>query len=84
MNSLLNAFFVEALESFHILPLEESIVQFSFDLVLRDDLRTLDSLQLSAALSIDPGQETVTFVSADSELVSVAQKHDLDTIHPDG
>lgn len=82
LNRLLNAFFVEALETFHIVPMEESVVSISFDLVLQDDLRTLDSLQLSTALSIDPGDDSVSFVSADSELVSVAQRRDLETIYP--
>jgi predicted nucleic acid-binding protein len=41
MNALLGAFFEEALDGFLILPLEESLVQFSFDLVIEDDLRTI-------------------------------------------
>lgn len=51
MNGLLGEFFREALDDFLLVPLEESALKFSFDLVLEDDLRTLDSLQLSAAMS---------------------------------
>ena len=82
MNQLLSAFFEEALADFLVLPMEESILQFSFDLVLEEDLRTLDSLQLSAALSLPSDEEDVRFVSADSELVSVAEQRELDALNP--
>lgn len=82
MNQLLSLFFEEALEDFIVVPMEESVLQFTFDLILDDDLRTLDSLQLSAALSLDSGDDEVLFVSADSELVAVAERRDLDTLNP--
>ena len=72
MDGLLSSFFQEALEEFLILPLEESILQFSFELILEDDLRTLDSLQFSAAISIEPEIEDFRFVCTDSDLVSIA------------
>lgn len=81
-NQLLSLFFEEALEEFVIVPMEESMLQFSFDLILEDDLRTLDSLQLSAAMSLDSGDDEVLFVSADSELVEVARRRGLDTLNP--
>lgn len=83
VNKLLAAFFEEALAEFVILPMEESIQQFSFDLVLEDDLRTLDSLQLSAALSITADDVAVSFVTADSELASVARTRGLTAVNPD-
>jgi len=83
MNDLLSEFFREALEDFIIVPMEESVMQFSFDLVIEDNLRTLDSLQLSAALSLNPREDSdVVFISADEELVSIAEKRDLDAINP--
>jgi predicted nucleic acid-binding protein len=82
VNSLLAAFFEEALDDFVILPLEESIQQFSFDLILEDDLRTLDSLQLSAALSLVAEDTDVVFVSADKELVTVAERRGLQVLNP--
>jgi len=81
MNGLLSAFFREGLEEFLILPMDESIVQFSFDLVIDDALRTLDSLQLAASLSIESDSTTLTFVSADAELVSVARNRGLSGIN---
>jgi len=82
MNALLASFFREALDDFVIVPMDESIQQFSFDLILEDDLRTLDSLQLSAALSISGEDIEVVFVSADRELVSVAENWGLGTVVP--
>jgi predicted nucleic acid-binding protein len=82
VDSLLSAFFAEALADFHILPMEEALFEYSFDLVLDDDLRTLDSLQLSAALSLRDDIETLSFVCADAELVSVADSAGLDTFDP--
>lgn len=84
MNSLLTAFFAEALDDFLMLPFDESFLQFSFDLVLAEDLRTLDSLQLSAALSIDYEDSAPVFVCADSDLISTAENLGLETINPQG
>lgn len=83
MNRLLSAFFEEALAEFVILPMDESAFQFSFSLVLEHDLRTLDSLQLSAALTVDADDKPVTFVSADTELVAIADANGLTTVNPD-
>jgi predicted nucleic acid-binding protein len=82
VNSLLAVFFEEALDDFVILPLEESIQQFSFDLILEDDLRTLDSLQLSAALSLVAEDTDVVFVSADEELITIAERRGLQAVNP--
>jgi len=82
MNALLASFFREALDDFIIVPMDESIQQFSFDLILEDDLRTLDSLQLSAALSIAGEDIEVLFVSADRDLVSIAENRGLETVRP--
>jgi predicted nucleic acid-binding protein len=83
LDDLLASFFEEALSEFLILPTEESLLGNSFELVLEDDLRTLDSLQLSAALSVSENVEDFAFVGADKELVSVAESRGLETINPD-
>jgi predicted nucleic acid-binding protein len=82
VDDLLAAFFQEALNDFIIIPMEESIQQFSFDLILEDDLRTLDSLQLSAALSLSMEDVSVSFVTADGDLASVAQHRGLKPVNP--
>ena len=82
VDALLSEFFEEALDDFVIIPMEESVMEFSFGLVLEEDLRTLDSLQLSAALSLSSVEEETIFVSADAELVSVAETRELSSINP--
>jgi hypothetical protein len=52
MNRLLSTFFEEAIEDFVIVPIEESFMKYSFSLILAEDLRTLNSLQLSAAITV--------------------------------
>jgi predicted nucleic acid-binding protein len=83
VDELLTAFFDEALSDFLIVSTEEALFTHSFDLILEDDLRTLDSLQLSAALAVSEGVEDIAFVSADQELVSVASDRGLETLNPD-
>jgi predicted nucleic acid-binding protein len=82
LSELLATFFDEALSSFLIVPTDESLFGQSFELVLEDDLRTLDSLQLSAALDIAAATDEFRFVCADSELCSVASNRGLETINP--
>lgn len=82
VDTLLAAFFREALDDFLILPMDESIHQFSFGLILDDNLRTLDSLQLSAALTVQTPETDVVFVCADADLVAVAHSRGLDTVTP--
>ena len=80
MNQLLSIFFEEAIEDFVIVPIDESFMEYSFDLTLTEDLRTLDSLQLSAALTVN--QEDLNFVSADRKLNTVAEEQGLETRNP--
>lgn len=83
VDKLLTAFFDEALSDFLIVSTEEALFTYSFDLILEDDLRTLDSLQLSAALAVSDEVGELLFVSADRELVSVANNRGLETVNPD-
>lgn len=82
MQQLLSVFFREALDDFVIVPLEESLLTFSFDLVLEDDLRTLDSLQLSAGLSLAEEMSDIQFATADTALADVARERGLATVVP--
>lgn len=83
VDELLTAFFDEALSDFLIVSTEEALFTYSFDLILKDDLRTLDSLQLSSALAVSEEVESLWFVSADQELVSVAENRGLQAVNPD-
>jgi predicted nucleic acid-binding protein len=80
MDQLLSTFFEEAIDEFVIVPIEESFMKYSFDLILTEDLRTLDSLQLSAALTVN--QENLKFISADKKLNAVAEEQGLKTHNP--
>ncbi|WP_458210745.1 type II toxin-antitoxin system VapC family toxin [Haladaptatus sp. NG-SE-30] len=82
VDSLLAAFFDEALADFQIVPLDEQLFDYAFELILEDDLRTLDSLQLSAARALATNVEDLTFVCADKKLVDVAQSKELPAINP--
>lgn len=81
-DGLLASFFEEATERFTIVPIDESSFEDAFDLVLEDDLRTLDSAQLAAALELPPSNPEITFVCADEKLVAVASRHGLSTTNP--
>lgn len=83
VDELLTAFFHEALSDSLIVTTEEALFTHSFDLILEDDLRTLDSLQLSAALAVSEEVENLVFASADRELISVANDRELKTVNPD-
>lgn len=71
------------MSDFLIVSTEEALFTHSFDLILEDDLRTLDSLQLSSALAVSEEVESLWFVSADQELVSVAENRGLQAVNPD-
>ena len=79
---LLASFFEEATDRFVLVPVDEQIFERAFTLVLEDDLRTLDSLQLAAALSLPTPNPELTFVCADQELVETAGQHGLATKNP--
>jgi predicted nucleic acid-binding protein len=83
MGDLASSFFREAVSDFLVVGVQESLFEFSFDLVLDDDLRTLDALQLSAAFSMPSPVAGVTIVSADEELVSAAKARGVGVIRPD-
>jgi predicted nucleic acid-binding protein len=82
VNRLLSAFFEEALTRFVIVPMAEPVLQLAFTLVLDGDLRTLDSLQLSTALGLDTDDESLRFVTADTELAAVAEANGLPVLNP--
>ena len=81
-DGLLGSFFEEAMERFTIIPVDESTFETAFDLVLDDDLRTLDSLQLATAVSLPTPNPEITFVCADEALVNVAEQHGLSINNP--
>ena len=82
MLDLLSAFYEDALQEYVVLPVDETLFEWSVDLILEDDLRTLDSLQLAAALALAAEVENVQFVCADRRLVETARSRGLNGVDP--
>jgi len=81
-DGLLTAFFEESTDEFTIIPVTETVFEIAFDLVLEANLRTLDALQLGAAIELTTPDLDVTFVCADKKLVDVAEGRNLHTVNP--
>lgn len=81
-DDLLVAFFEEAIETFTITPIDDAAFERAFDLVLENDLRTLDALQLGTAMELSVPSFEITFVCADRGLVDTATARGLSTIDP--
>lgn len=82
MNELIGAFYRDALDDFSVLSIDEKLHRFSFELVVDDGLRTLDSLQLSTGLAVAGAVDEATFVTADEELATTATKRGLVVENP--
>lgn len=82
-DDLLIAFFEEATERYTLIPIEAPVFELAFDLVLEDDLRTLDALQLGAALDAAGIHPDLTFACSDRDLAAVADDRGLGIFIPD-
>lgn len=83
-DDLLVAFFREATGTYTVVPVDDAAFEVAFDLVLEDDLRTLDALQLGTAIELAETPLELTFVCADRDLIDVAADRGLPTIDPTG
>jgi len=68
----LSRFFHDALKEFLILDISDETIKDSISLVLKRNLRTLDSLQLAVAFSLKELEPV--FVCADKNLVMAAKR----------
>lgn len=82
MYQVIAAFFREALTDFVLLPMGDPAMEHALTLVLDDDLRTLDSLQLSAALTVHEELDDIRFICADTDLVATAEDHGINSRNP--
>lgn len=78
---LVSRFFSDALENFVILELEDLNIKKSIELVLKHNLRTLDSIQLSSAISLK--RFFPIFVCSDVNLCKAAKKEKLKIKNPE-
>lgn len=72
----------ETTGTFTLVPIDDAGFVRAFDLVLTDDLRTLDSLQPGTALELAGPDVELTFVCADGDLVAVAENRGIATLNP--
>jgi predicted nucleic acid-binding protein len=77
----LSKFFHDAIKEYVVVELDGEHIKDSVTLVLKRNLRTLDSLQLAVALRLK--ELKIVFVCADKKLVSVASKEGLEAINPE-
>ena len=82
---ILIEFYREVLDKFTMISLDDSLLSQSMELILNRNLRTLDSLQLSAALSIFQilVETKFVFVCADKKLIEAAKQEGLETLNPE-
>jgi predicted nucleic acid-binding protein len=78
---LASRLFSDILKDFLVLELNETHIQRSVILVLKEGLRTLDALQL--AVSSDLKELNPVFVCADKNLCKTAKKSGMETINPE-
>lgn len=81
LDTALSKFFHDAIRDFVVLELDEDCIKGSITLVLKRNLRTLDSLQLAVALGLK--ELKPVFVCADKKLISVAEKEGLKAVNPE-
>lgn len=83
----LDAFTEDRLTLYHLVELRSDNLDLARDLVLRQPLRTLDALQLAAALVVNRlfanlNLPSLIFLSADDHLLRIAQAEGLPTDNP--
>jgi len=86
LTQVLNAYTVHTREQYATIPHSNHLMSQAAALIVRHPLRTLDAIQLAAALSLRtslPGDAPpFTFLSADDRLVAVARREHLLTDNP--
>lgn len=81
LDIVLSRFFHDAIKEYVVVDLDGEHIKDSITLVLKRNLRTLDSLQLAVALRLK--ELEIVFVCADQKLVSVASKEGLEALNPE-
>jgi predicted nucleic acid-binding protein len=82
---ILIEFYREVLEKFTVISLDDSLLSRSIELILNRNLRTLDSLQLSVALSVFDllYEMKFIFVCSDKKLLNAAKQEGLEILDPE-
>jgi len=77
----ISKFFHDAIKEFTVLEISEENVKDSIELVLSENLRTLDALQLAVALGLKDLE--AIFVCADKNLINAAKSIGLNVVNPE-
>lgn len=80
MNHALDRFTADATDQIVVLEFRSAVIKLARASVLQHGLRTLDALQLAAALSAK--LKSPVFVSADERLVQAAEANGLNVLNP--
>jgi uncharacterized protein len=86
LTSALQAYTDHSHKEYVLVPYSEALSNTAGTLLARHPLRTLDAIQLAAALSLQstfpPDASPLTFVSADDRLIAIARLENLLTENP--
>jgi predicted nucleic acid-binding protein len=85
--SYLDLFIHDCAHHYHLIPIERPTIERAVDLAQQHYLRGYDAVQLASALTVNDhlvaaGLPSLTFVSADDDLVAAARSQQLLTENP--
>ena len=85
LEALLTNFFLDAVERFILLDMDNSYIKSGINLILKRGIRTLDALQLSAAIELKEivGAEQMVFVCSDKKLLRAAEEEGFVVENPE-
>lgn len=87
VENAIRAFQYDVNTQYQLVELDSTLIETAGRLVQRHPLRAYDSVQLAAALKLQSAfnsiaDVTLSFISADHRLLTIAQSEGLDTIDP--
>ncbi len=80
MRDALSKFEDDVLNRFSIINIDRSLIERAKTLVLQYEIRTLDAIQLAAALTLQ--DQFLVFVTADDKLLQAAEGNGLKSLNP--
>ena len=87
LSFLLKSYAIHSQEEYLLVAYSEPILDKAGSLVARHPLRALDAVQLAGALylreKLPPNAPSLTFLSADDRLVTVALQEHLQAVNPE-
>jgi predicted nucleic acid-binding protein len=75
-------FLEEEMERWIVIPINQPVLALAAQAIDQHFLRALDAVQLGTALSMPDRRDSITFVTADTRLLAVAQTSGFRTFNP--